>query len=152
MENKKELISAEYKKKANIIDGIYQTATPIVLSEENEKNLFEFIKMVKDALFDPEFKEKTIEKMLCEVILGAYQNRSEAYVTKGDGHEGGQERVQKLRQSADKHLLYALKMAKDITTPSINIAVKEAEQVNIANKQINVSNDLDKKDTNAVNG
>jgi len=44
--------------------------------------------------------------------------------------------IQRARQSADTHLLNIIKAIRDIKRPPVNVVIKEAEQVNVA-EQIN---------------
>jgi len=130
-----------------VISEAYAQAIPISIKGEDAKKLTNLTLSVRDALMDNVLQSKTIDKMLNEIVYGAYQNRIEAYATQGSTQEGGRERVQKLRQDADNHLLNVIKMVRDIKKPLINVAVKQAEQVNIANNQVNLKespNDLDR--------
>ena len=43
--------------------------------------------------------------------------------------------LQRVRQSADMHLLRVIQVARDLKRPPVNVVVKQAEQLNIANQQ-----------------
>lgn len=57
------------------------------------------------------------------------------------------ERLLKLRQAVDNHLMNVLRIFKDIKQPPVNVVVKQAEHVNVAeqlnqaDKQVNISGD-----------
>jgi|WetSurSiteA1Bulk_404760.scaffolds.fasta_scaffold06685_2 hypothetical protein len=107
------------------------------------------------TLLDEKKSDKVIDKILSEVILGAYQDRSVAYSISPSGLSADNtealERVQRIRHRADRHLLQVLETFKEIKRPPVKVVVKQAEQVNIAerqmnvDKQLNISSDLDKK-------
>jgi len=98
--------------------------------------------------------DKVIDKILSEVILGAYQDRSVAYSVSPSGISADNtealEMVQRIRHRADRHLLQVLETFKEIKRPPVKVVAEQAEQVNIAerqmivDKQLNVSSDLDK--------
>ncbi|MCP4651231.1 MAG: hypothetical protein GY853_14280 [PVC group bacterium] len=110
----------------------------------------EFLVDVEGSLLsDEKTRKEAIAEILVEIAIGAYQNRMEAYrrflvVNRGDIE--AHEKLQRLRQSADKNLIYALQALLNMTKPPINVHIK---QVNIADKQINITecstSDLDKK-------
>jgi len=61
------------------------------------------------------------------------------------------ESIQRIRQKSDVHLIRVIQAFKDIKRPPVNIVVKQADQVNVGekqmnvDKQVNISSDLDKK-------
>ncbi len=98
------------------------------------------ILFLKVALRNPDLHEELIDEMIGDLITGAYQNRLEAYsiALSGDSKSSmdGTAKLQKLRQSADTHLLNVIKAARDIKRPPVQVFVKQAEQVNVG-EQIN---------------
>ena len=109
-----------------------------------DKTLF-----LKATLRNTDLYEELIGEIMGDLITGAYQNRLEAYSIslsedyKSDINAFG--RLQRQRQSADSHLLNIIKVIKDIKNPPIQVAIKQAEQVNLAeqinqsDKQINIA-------------
>lgn len=102
-----------------------------------------------------EKSERILNSILSEIILGAYQDRMVAYAISPSGvntdNNEAMEMIQRLRQKADLHLIRIIQAFKDIKRPPVNIVVKQADQVNVGEKQLNVDNqvnipsDLDKK-------
>jgi hypothetical protein len=78
--------------------------------------------------------------MLGDLVAGAYQDKLITYTRVPVGHNINSvealNAMQKVRQSADSHLLNIIKAVRDIKRPPVNVVVKEAEQVNVA-EQIN---------------
>lgn len=97
---------------------------------------------------DPDQRETATERILAEVIAGAYHDKLAAYLlspTAEYQHDLDVVRkIQRIRQSADNHLLQVIQAAKDLRRPPINVVVKQAEQVNIGQQQ-QVNNDRQKK-------
>lgn len=100
-------------------------------------------------------RDRIVDRILSEIVVGAYQDRIVAYSISPSGlgadNTEALERVQRIRHRADRHLLQVLETFKEIKRPPVKVVVKQAEQVNIAerqmnvDKQLNISSDLDKK-------
>ena len=107
------------------------------------------------TLLDEKKSGEVVDKILSEIILGAYQDRGVAYSISPSGYSADStealEKIQRIRHRADRHLLQVLETFKDIKRPPVKVVVKQAEQVNVAerqmnvDKQLNISSDLDKK-------
>ncbi len=137
-------------KKVNIekwhIAGIYIPPTCIAgseeLNEEHKAILEQKLEAVKFALRskDKDLQDEAIDEILGDLVAGAYQDKLITYtkVPLGDSKNSLEalNAIQKVRQSADAHLLNIIKAIRDIKRPPVNIVVKEAEQVNVA-EQIN---------------
>lgn len=100
-------------------------------------------------------RDRIVDRILSEIVIGAYQDRIVAYSISPSGPNADSteavEMIQKIRQRADRHMLLVIQAFKDIKRPPVKVVVKQADQVNVAEKQINVekqlniSSDLDKK-------
>ena len=100
-------------------------------------------------------RDRIVDRVLSEIVIGAYQDRVVAYSISPSGPNADSteavEMIQKIRQRADRHLLLVIQAFKDIKRPPVKVVVKQADQVNVAEKQMNVekqlniSSDLDKK-------
>jgi len=137
-------------KKVNIekwhIRGMELSPTCIVGSSELTKRIREGLTKKFDAVkvalrSDSKcLQDEAIDTILGDLIVGAYQDKLVIYtrVPSGPGQNSLEalKEMQKVRQSADNHLLNIIKTARDIKCPPVQVVVKEAEQVNIA-KQIN---------------
>jgi len=137
-------------KKVNIerwhIRGISIPPTCIVgsstLSEKINEALTQKFEAVKAALGSDSksLQDEAIDTMLGDLITGAYQDKLVIYTRVPSGHSKDSvealNSIQKARQSADTHLLNIIKAVRDIKRPPVNVVVKEAEQVNVA-EQIN---------------
>ena len=93
-----------------------------------------------------DLEDETINTILGDLVAGAYQDKMLTYaVTPTRNTTEALERVQRLRQSADMHLLNMVKAVRDIRRPPVSVFVKEAEQVNVAeqlnqaDKQVNIA-------------
>jgi hypothetical protein len=121
---------------------------PMYVTSLNQCNKIAFLKV---ALKNSDLHEELINEIMGDLITGAYQNRLEAYSTPLSEDERGSldtiGKLQRQRQSADRHLLNIIKMIRDIKRPPVQVVVKQAEQVNIAeqinqaDKQVNISKD-----------
>ena len=109
------------------------------------------LEAMKVALFSESkgLQDKAIDTILGDLVTGAYQDKLIAYTsTPSEDYQGCLDtarKIQKSRQSADTHLLHILKAVRDIKRPPVNVIVKEAQQVNVAeqinqaDKQVNIS-------------
>jgi hypothetical protein len=124
-------------------------------NEEGERTLGVSLSSMFQSLLDEEKRDKVADRIMSEIVLGAYQDRIVAYSISPSGHcadsTEAMEVIQKIRHRADRHLLRVLQAFKDIKRPPVKVVVKQAEQVNVAerqmnvDKQLNISSDLDKK-------
>ena len=124
-------------------------------NEETKQTMDLSLSVMFSSLLDNEKREKIIDSILSEIILGAYQDRAVAYTISPSGPSADSTEamamIQKIRQRADRHLLLVIQAFKDIKRPPVKVVVKQADQVNVAEKQMNVekqlniSSDLDKK-------
>lgn len=115
----------------NLLDGAE-------LTFEGTK-FFSIVRVVQKALIDEKTQDNTVAKILTEVIFGAYQDRQVCYAISSDNTFDKLERVQRLRQSADNHLLRVIQASKNFKRPPVKVIVKKTDQVNLADKQVNVS-------------
>lgn len=149
--------------KKEVLKAFYTQALPVSIEglgagldvKAEGKNFYAIMKTVRDALMDESLQTDTINKILAEVIAGAYQDRVVAYthICKDNNLEVIRT-IQQRRQSADNHLLHVIQAFKNFKRPPVNVVVRRTEQVNVADKQINVSqtksspSDLDRKNEN----
>ena len=133
--------------------------TPMVrefLKNNDSRKLFDLQLSKWGLIFGDEKKQDAItNRILGEILTGAYQDRIVAYsVTPTRENENSSdaiEMIQRIRQKADMHLIRIMQFSKDIRRPPVNVIVKQAEQVNVGEKQmniekqLNIASDLDKK-------
>ena len=130
------------------------------LSKEQKARFELKFEAVKIALCSDSKKlqDTVVDTILGDLVAGAYQDKLIAYtrIPVGDRQNSldALSGIQRVRQSADTHLLNIIKAVRDIKRPPVNVVVKQAEQVNVAeqinqgDKQVNIapksdSNDLD---------
>jgi hypothetical protein len=114
------------------------------------------ILVLKIALRNRDLHAELIDEILSDLIVGAYQDRNDLYhQTLIENTKDGYKYLLKMRQSADNHMLNVLRAVRDIKRPPVQVVVKQAQQVNIAeqmnqgDQQVNISknghsqNDLD---------
>jgi len=137
-------------KKVNIekwhIKGIEISPTCIVgsstLTKRTSEALTKKFEAVKVALRSDSksLQDEAIDTMLGDLIVGAYQDKLVIYTRVPSGYSKNSvealRELQKVRQAADTHLLNIIKATRDIKRPPVNVVIKEAEQVNVA-EQIN---------------
>ena len=124
-----------------------QLPVPMCVTRLNQCNNIFFLKV---ALKNSDLHEELINEIMGDLITGAYQNRLEAYsISLSEDNKNSTEAIGKLqrqRQSADMHLLNIIKMIRDIKRPPVQVVVKQAQQVNVAeqmnqgDKQVNIAN------------
>ena len=87
-----------------------------------------------------ELQDKVMDTVLGDLVAGAYQDKLVAYtIVPAEDRQNSLDAikgVQRIRQAADTHLLNIIKAVRDIKRPPVNVVVKQAEQVNVA-EQIN---------------
>lgn len=112
------------------------------LDEEKRATLELKFLAVKAALRSKSksLQDEVVDTMLGNLIAGAYQDKLVLYTRVPSGHSKNSlealKEIQRVRQAADTHLLNIIKAIRDIKRPPVNVVVKEAEQVNVA-EQIN---------------
>lgn len=109
------------------------------LNEEHKARLEQKFEAVKFALRSKsqDLQDEAIDTMLGDLVAGAYQDKLITYTRVPSGNSlEALISIQKVRQSVDTHLLNIIKAIRDIKRPPVNVVVKEAEQVNVA-EQIN---------------
>ncbi len=106
----------------------------------NSKTICDRMLALKMAMRDPELHGELISEIMGDLVTGAYQDKLEVYsISLCEDNKGSTEamrKLQRLRQSADIHLLNIIKGIKDIKSPPVQVIVKQAEQVNVG-EQIN---------------
>lgn len=123
-------------------------------NEEGKQTLDLDLSVMFRSLLDDAKRDKVFDKILSEIVLGAYQDRIVAYSISPGGLRAdsteAMETVQRIRHRADRHLLRVLEAFKEIKRPPVKVVVRQAEQVNVAekqmnvDKQLNITSDLDK--------
>jgi len=120
--------------------------SPVVLvtqSEESIKVIDQRTGDLKKATKNPDLRETVIDDILGDIVAGACMDRITVYAAQLKENTANYiENLQKrlsMRQSADVHLLMILKVMQEIKQPQPNLTVKEAQQVNVAEKQVNIS-------------
>jgi len=124
-------------------------------NEETKQTIDLSLSAMLQSLQEEGKRDRVVDRVMSEIVIGAYQDRAVAYSISPSGPNADSTEamgvIQKIRQSADRHLLRVLQAFKDIKRPPIKVVVKQADQVNVAEKQMNVekqlniSSDLDKK-------
>lgn len=143
-----------------VLRAFYTEAIPMSIAslgtsrepESGGKGFYTIMKIVRNTLMDENSQADMINKILAETIAGAYQDRVIAYAwSENTKSSEAIQRTQQMRQSADNHLLRVIQALRDFKRPPVSVTVRKTDQVNIADKQINVSqtkgspSDLDKK-------
>lgn len=102
---------------------------------------------LKIALKNPDLHTELIDEILSDLIVGAYQDRCDIYLhTLVRDTDDGRKFLLKMRQLADNHLINILRAVRDIKRPPIQVVVKQAQQVNVAEQmnqgeqQVNIAN------------
>ena len=97
-------------------------------------------------------QDPVVDKIMGEIITRAYQDGTIAYATAPTENTlEGTRQIQRIRQSADLHLVRIIQAFMDMKRPPVSVVVKRTDQVNVGDKQINISqvkdspSDLDKK-------
>lgn len=75
-----------------------------------------------------------IDRIINELIVGAYQDRITAYTIDVGDNYNNLETIQRIRQKADNHLVRLIKYSIDIKRPPINVSVKKVDHVSIVDK------------------
>ncbi len=107
-------------------------------SEEAEKEFKSKLLSINRLLHGEENRQaEVLNIILAECVAGAYQDRIFVYDLMGSNFEDFEttRRIQRLRHAADNHLLRVLQIFRDIKRPPVNVVVKQADQLNIAQQQ-----------------
>ncbi len=133
-----------------VIEATDTTGIPIVQLSGDLAKDFEMKSLVlKKALMDTKYREQAVDEVLTDLLVAAYRDRvALAYVTptsSNKGNNGVLRSVQKMRQSADNHLINVLRAIRNLKRPPVQVVVKQAEQVNVGeqinqgDKQVNIA-------------
>ncbi len=110
---------------------------PIRSISKNSKDRVSFLKA---AMKNPALWGELTDEIFSDLVVGAYQDKiALSAIVSAKNHESNVETlrsIQKMRQSADNHLLNILKVVRDIKRPPVQVVIKKAEQVNVC-EQIN---------------
>jgi hypothetical protein len=125
------------------IEGITIPPGCIALSQRVTGRLRELLELkfqaVKAALRSKskDLQDEAVDAILGDLVEGAYQDKLVIYsAVPTDSSLEGLRGCQKARQAADRHLLNIIKAVRDMKRPPVNVVVKQADQVNVA-EQIN---------------
>jgi len=129
---------------------MYMQPNPMLkLNEINKRSIGTVSKNLTEKLDDKEQVADTMDRIFIELIEGAYQDRMVAYTISAEGSYNNLETAQSIRQRADNHLVRLIKAYTDFKKPPIRVSVRNLDQMNISDKQININqkntNYLDKK-------
>jgi hypothetical protein len=123
-----------------------QVFMPIEIFTKSKDKINSRILALKIALKNPDLHAELIDEILSDLIVGAYQDRCNIYLhTLVSDTDDGRKFLLKMRQSADNHLINILKAVRDIKRPPVQVVVKQAQQVNVAeqmnqgDKQVNIA-------------
>ena len=133
-----------------LIEATDTIGTSIVrLSGDSAKDFEMKFLVLKKALMNPKYREQAVDEMLTDLLVAAYRDRvALAYVKPTSSNEGNSRilrSTQKMRQSADNHLINVLRAIRNLKRPPVQVVVKQAEQVNVgeqinqADKQVNIA-------------
>ena len=142
--------------KIDLIRSITAIPVPMVeVNQSKEQKMQNILKLkalgIASLSQSKEIQDEAINLILGDLVEGAYQDRIIAYsrtlTTNTEGSSKAYSGLQKIRQAADNHLLNIIKVIKDINQPVTKLTVKEAQQVNVAEKQVNISLKNDTQNT-----
>jgi len=126
-----------------------QSSIMIKHNESIEKKIQQVSEMFSERLANEELTADTIDRVFNELITDAYLDRAVTYALKVDSNFSDMEKIQAIRQKADNHLVRLVRAFVDIKKPLIKVFVRRLDQLNVSDKQVNISqkntNDLDKK-------
>lgn len=125
---------------------------PIASVSGGVDNLGRILDGLNLVLAEGGLQDPVVDKIMGEIVTRAYQDGIIAYTAvPTEKTLGGMQQIQRIRQSADLHLTRIIQAFMDMKRPPVSVVVKRTDQVNVADKQINISqkknspSDLDKK-------
>ena len=126
-----------------------ETCTMTKHNESTEKKIKQVSEMFRKRLADEKLTADTIDRVFNELITDAYLDRELTYCMTIDNVTLEKaDRLQAIRQKADNHLVRIIRAFVDIKRPLIKVFVRKVDQLNVSDKQVNISqkgtNDLDK--------
>lgn len=136
------------------ISAVFPISNHLDKLAQDVKEIFKTIFLTKQKILMNEHKrKKEMELILSELIMGAYQDRFSLYTISSHTTKTEiLEKMQTTRQRADLHLVRLMQAFNEINRQPVKVIVKEAGQVNVGEKQMNVDkqmnvniSDLDKK-------
>ena len=148
---KNKLIKENMNTFMSLIEATDTTGISILqLSGDSAKDFEMKFLVLKKALMDTKYREQAVDEMLTDLLVTAYRDRvALAYIrptSSNEGNNGVLRSIQKMRQSADNHLINVLRAVRDIKRPPVQVVVKQAQQVNVAEQmnqgeqQVNIAN------------
>ena len=110
---------------------------PDKLSQERIEMVYESF---LDSLTDEKNTLDTIDRVFKQLITSAYIDRGVLYsqMLKEISCDG-LEKLLAIRQKADNHLIQLVKAFMEIRKPPIKVSVRKLDQLNIADKQVNIN-------------
>lgn len=126
-----------------------KTCTMTKHNESTEKQIEQVSEMFRERLADEKLTVDTIDRVFNELITDAYLDRGIVYSMSVDEVILDKfDKFQAIRQKADNHLARMIRAFVDIKRPLIKVFVRKVDQLNVSDKQVNISqkgtNDLDK--------
>ena len=125
-----------------------QVFMPTEVFSDRKDKINNRILALKIALKNPDLHVELIDEILSDLVVGAYQDRCNLYAHKvTDNTDEGRKFMLKMRQSADNHLLSIIRAIREIKRPPVQVVVKQAQQVNVAEQvnqgenQVNIARD-----------
>ena len=126
-------------------------------TDDTQEGFLERLAAVRLDFANEQRQPELVDSLLAECVAAAYQDHLAAHqvqLAKAFCLDD-MSMVFKLRQSATTHLLRVIQTAKDLKRPPVNVTVRQADQVNLANQQqVNVNqcdkprpDDLDTQET-----
>jgi hypothetical protein len=129
---------------------MYMQPNPMLkVNDVNKRSIGIVSKNLTEKLDGKRQVADIIDRIFIELIEGAYQDRMVAYSISAEDKYSNLGTIQSIRQRADNHLARLIKAYTDLKKPPVKVSVRNLDQMNISDKQINISgknaNDLDKK-------
>jgi len=132
----------EHEETKKFLFGWTKTNPMVSVSDTNE--IDEILRGLSRGLLKENLQGSVVDKIMGEVITRAYQDELIAYVlTSPERTLQSTQRLQRIRQSADLHLVRMLRAFMEMKRPPVSVIVKKTSQVNVGDKQINVSQEKD---------
>ena len=131
----------------SIIEATDTKGPPIIRLDESNLRL-KFIGL-KKALMDPKHRDQAVDEILTDLLVAAYQDKvALSTIVPAKERQGDVpvlRSIQRMRQSADKHLIEILKAFREIKRPPVQVVVRQADQINVgeqinqADQQVNIA-------------